>query len=67
MPPRPERPQVTDLAIGYIFDSLERIENKLDGYKKEGDATHNRMYAWLAALTVLFGGSALTMHLLGAL
>jgi hypothetical protein len=55
------RPNVNDPVDQYLFDSLERIENKLDGYKTAGDTVHNRLILWCAVLTLVVGGGSLSM------
>lgn len=57
------RPSVADPALTYIFDSLDRIETKLDNKAQAADALHNRLILWCALLSVALGGGWGLMHL----
>ena len=65
---REARPHTDDPSIRYLFDSLERIESKLDRDLLTDARDHRNLYVWCAILSVAgVGGSGIGMHLLGLL
>jgi len=54
---RPKRPRTNDPTLTYLFDSLERIELKLDGDIKDDAVHHRNLYIWCVVLSVAFTGS----------